>query len=363
MPEPNPKQPPDRPTLTADQIAAERRRGRIAGIAAMGAVALVLASSVWSQSVDSDDTGNRPTIGRQPAGVAGERALDSAERQLEQASKRTSKKGKSTRDKKANAPTEAEAKKNKDDVEEQKDRVDGLANVNEHNDTFIYVAVLLSLGLTLLAVPFLHIFRATRARRPETIVALGVAAVAGPLALATSTVVRAFGLRDVARDFAALSFPDLQSASDKAEDLAKGGMFEIATALAFAGVIATLFWLVKCNYDALSVGLLPRVIGILGIGLPLVFFVVPPIAIFWLLALGGLSLGLWPGRMPPAWSEGRAIPWPKRQPRGGGPKPPDELGGERNGEVAAADPGVKDAGDDDSVQQPHTQPRKRKRRR
>ena len=82
--------------------------------------------------------------------------------------------------------------------------------------------------------------------------------------------------------------------------------------LGLTGVLALGFWLVKGSLDAMRLGLLTRFMGVLGIALgpALVLgfglFVLP----LWLIALGVLFLGCWPRGMPPAWSDGRAEPWP-----------------------------------------------------
>src|SRR5436190_17605633 len=62
-------------------------------------------------------------------------------------------------------------------------------------------------------------------------------------------------------------------------------------------------------------GLLSRFMGVLGLILG-ALFVLPLIAspiiqLFWLLALGALFMGLWPGAgRGPAWESGEAEPWP-----------------------------------------------------
>jgi hypothetical protein len=69
---------------------------------------------------------------------------------------------------------------------------------------------------------------------------------------------------------------------------------------------------------AMRVGLLTRFMGVLGIIVGLLFIIplesrLPLVKVFWLLALGVLFLGRWPGGLPPAWVTGEAQPWPSQQ--------------------------------------------------
>jgi hypothetical protein len=74
-----------------------------------------------------------------------------------------------------------------------------------------------------------------------------------------------------------------------------------------AGVIVTML-------AAVRVGLVPRWMGMFG-GVAAVLLLLPTAALdlipaFWLVALGILLMGRWPGGDPPAWAAGEARPWP-----------------------------------------------------
>ena len=75
--------------------------------------------------------------------------------------------------------------------------------------------------------------------------------------------------------------------------------------------------LVMVSLSAMRVGLLPRFMGYLGIiaGVLAIFplLPIPIVEAYWLLALAYLFSGRWPSGVPPAWSSGRAEPWPKAQ--------------------------------------------------
>jgi hypothetical protein len=101
------------------------------------------------------------------------------------------------------------------------------------------------------------------------------------------------------------------------------------------------------SLNAMRAGLLSRFMGVLGVILG-ALFVLPLIAspiiqLFWLLALGVLFIGKWPGGRGPAWETGEAVPWPSPQ-RGRGPAPSAADEGEDEGEpepqpeAAAASP-------------------------
>jgi hypothetical protein len=62
----------------------------------------------------------------------------------------------------------------------------------------------------------------------------------------------------------------------------------------------------------MRVGLLTRFWGSLGmaLGVSLLFLGFLGLLVFFL-AVGMLVAGWWPGGRPPAWDEGRAIPWPR----------------------------------------------------
>ena len=117
--------------------------------------------------------------------------------------------------------------------------------------------------MLLLALVALHLFRATRARRPEEPIVVAVMGVYGPVALALVTVARAVALGVVAGDFAGQSTQTLKAADDAFDDPA----LLIPQYLGISAVLALAFWLVKGSLDAMRVGLLNRFMGIVGIAL------------------------------------------------------------------------------------------------
>jgi hypothetical protein len=338
----NPDQatPTDAPAMSASALAAERRRGRIAGIATIATILLLVSGAVWSGKIDQDDTGGKPVVTQQrPAAIP-------------------------------HAANDVKAKqKAADDLKDDRDEVNGMASIDNHSGPFLGAALLLSLALALLSLPAHALYRATRARSPGEPSIIGFAAIYGPIALGLGTLIRALALKHASADFVDQQFTTFAAAADEARDSQQGAAFFLYQGLWVSGALAFVFWLIKGVWDAQKVGLLPKTFAVLGMALPLLMLIAtpiaPPIALFWILALGLLLLRRWPGRIPPAWEEGRSIPWPTRA------KIPDaatepEVGGERNGEVKAVGPGVNQAEADDGADQsgePAGQPpRKRKRR-
>jgi len=124
--------------------------------------------------------------------------------------------------------------------------------------------------------------------------------------------------------------------------------------LGLAGNLALAFSFVFTSLHSMRTGLLSRFMGILGIItgaliiLPLAPGLPSIVQLFWLIALGLLILGRWPGQRGPAWETGESVPWPTAA----------QLAAARAGEQEEPDAGQ---GEPDA---PATRPsRKRKRRR
>ena len=94
-------------------------------------------------------------------------------------------------------------------------------------------------------------------------------------------------------------------------------MTVFASLLGLPGALGLALALVFISLNAMRVGLLTKFMGVLGIitgvlqilpfGGPL-----PVVQCFWLLMLGVLFSGRWPGGSPPAWRSGEAEPWPSQ---------------------------------------------------
>jgi hypothetical protein len=132
--------------------------------------------------------------------------------------------------------------------------------------------------------------------------------------------------------------------------------------LGWVGTLALALAFVLVALNAMRAGLLTRFMGVLGVIAGALFVLplgspLPIVQSFWLMALGALILGRWPGGSPPAWASGRAAPWPSQQ----------ELRERRQAAAAgaAAEDDDAEAGEQPAVAGPGGSPskkRKRKRR-
>jgi hypothetical protein len=101
----------------------------------------------------------------------------------------------------------------------------------------------------------------------------------------------------------------------EARDLLQAADYRTLSYLTIVPQLALAFGLVMISLGAMRVGLLTRFLGYLGMISAALFVLplvpVPVVQIYW---LAMLALLLWPGfsnaRTPPAWTSGRAEPWP-----------------------------------------------------
>jgi hypothetical protein len=228
-----------------------------------------------------------------------------------------------------------------------------LPQVKAHNGAFIVSGVLTALATLVYIVPLLYLYRVTRFRRPELPPVTRYLAIAGPVVFAICAVWFQFRQGHAADQFAAGSV----KTNKHAENLLRDATTLVA-ALSLAASIAMGFATLMISLNAMRAGLLSRFMGVLGVILG-ALFVLPLIAspiiqLFWLIALGMLFIGVWPGQgRGPAWETGEAIPWPSPQ-RGRVPA---------NAEVEPEEPADDESdGDGDGAAATAGQPAPRKRK-
>jgi hypothetical protein len=265
--------------MSPEQLSQERRRGLFAGVAAMASGLTFVGGAVWYQTINAD------------------------------------------------AP------------EGKNHHADLLRYFDRHSGEYLAASILQAFGVLLLVIVAVHLYRAAKQRNPDQQAVVLVTGVYGPIAFAASTLMRAITYTIVADDFAGRAV----QTEAVADDLRDSPVIAVATALGLTGLLALGFWLVKGSLDAMRLGLLTRFMGILGIALgpALVLGIGLYVLPLWLVALGVLFLGRWPGGTPPAWITGRAEPWPSRADAPpSGDASPAALNGGRDGEVDAIGPGV-----------------------
>ncbi|HEU0019216.1 MAG TPA: DUF4386 family protein [Thermoleophilaceae bacterium] len=186
-----------------------------------------------------------------------------------------------------------------------------LRTVDAQGGVFITGAVLSGIGTLLLAVVLWYLFNAIKARRPEFQKTALVLAIVGPILLAVAAILVQLNLIDRAGEFLA-SGPQKEA---RADDLVADRP-ALVQSLGLSGALALAFATIMIAQNAMRVGLLTRFLGILGIvvGALYVLGMIFPlgtdvIRLFWLIAVGLVILGWWPGGRGPAWESGEAEEW------------------------------------------------------
>ena len=243
-----------------------------------------------------------------------------------------------------------------------------LRKVDADSGTLILSYVIRAIGSAMLAIPLVYLFRAALARsetmRPQLI---GLA-IAAPIFLAVYSLLTAFSLHDAAPDFVAKGIAGTGGHADKvAQNVISDQTLSSPAAGAYlAGALGFAIAMAYTCFHAMRVGLLTRLWGALGaaLGVASIFPQFFQFALLWLVYLGLLIGGWSPRGRPPAWAEGKAVPWPTP-----GEKAAESLEGGSDQPAGGNQDGGSGDGDDDEVGtgvNPVRQPgerRKRKRRR
>jgi len=290
-------------TLSTAEREEERRRGRLAGSAVIGAALLIAAGIIWGARVNSD------------------------------------------------RPDRGDARR--------------LSFFHDHASELIAATSLSAVGFLLLVFAVVHLQRSTRARNPQLPSLPLIVGLFGAIVLALASAGHSIALASEAADFVTQDFPLQKAANEAAKDAAREPLPLATGVLVGAGTIALAFWFVLGSLYGMRVGLLTRFMGTMGIivgpGFILGF---APLMVFWLIAAGILFLGYWPRGLPPAWEAGEARPWPGRErPQDAVPEEVEATGSSRTGEGAAVGPGVRGPGSGGQPEQPSATPRRKRKRR
>jgi hypothetical protein len=191
-----------------------------------------------------------------------------------------------------------------------------LGLITEHKRFTRDLVGSIATAFSLLAVAAtLHfLWGAARAREPNVKPwFVGWIAVAGGVLEGISVIVYVVAFGSAASDFVSHGSQTYPEAST----LLSRPSLLIAQIGNYLGLFLLAMALVLVSLNAMRVGLLTRFLGYLGIiGGVLTIIPLVPIPIveaYWLLALAYLLSGRWPSGVPPAWSSGRAEPWPSSQ--------------------------------------------------
>ena len=161
-----------------------------------------------------------------------------------------------------------------------------------------------------------YLYRATYARRPEVGRATVIVIIAGGALVALPGLISGLALALEARSFADSS----QQTAEAARDVFRSPVLLSGLYLKEFGGLLLGLGFVLLSLKAMSVGLLTRFMGVLGIIVGVISILplgrsLPFVQMLWLIALGMLFLHKWGGAqgLPPAWSTGEARPWPSQQ--------------------------------------------------
>jgi hypothetical protein len=191
---------------------------------------------------------------------------------------------------------------------------DFLPDVAAHKNAFVVSGVVTGLGMLAFIPPLLYLYEVTRYRRKELPPVTRYLIIAGPILFAVCAVWFQFRQGHAADQFMAGTV----KTKKHAESLLRDATASVA-GLSLAASIASGLGALMTSLNAMRAGLLSRFMGVMGVILG-ALFVLPLIAspiiqLFWLIALGALFLGLWPGGRGPAWETGEQVPWPNARDR------------------------------------------------
>jgi hypothetical protein len=232
-------------------------------------------------------------------------------------------------------------------------RAEEVKFISHHAGPLIGGSVIAAIAVGALTLILLLLVNATRFRRPASFAYAGRLVLAGGIAFATISVAH--------QVVSAIETHNLATGHDFSshaveQALTKSTANQVVVYLATLSGLALAAGVIMACMGAQRVGLLPRWMGILGIftGL-LIFFpiggaqlqIVPA---FWMVMMGILLIGRWPGGDPPAWAAGEARPWPT-------------AAEQRAARQAAANPGWATAGAAEPARPSGSRSQKRRQRR
>lgn len=190
---------------------------------------------------------------------------------------------------------------------------EALRAIEANRGNFTLSFIVQAAGFLFLAAPLVYLFRATAARSGTVRTQLIGVLFAAPLFLAAFAVLGGLSTLSAAADFVGQNIAGTGDAANEAarDAINEGGLRSAAAGFGLAGQIGFAVAMAYTCIQAMKAGLLTRFWGSLGAALGVVSFLFFQFALLWFIYLGLLIAGWVPGGRPPAWAEGRAIPWPK----------------------------------------------------
>lgn len=190
----------------------------------------------------------------------------------------------------------------------------GLITAHKRAALDLIGAVLSALGSVALGLTLAYLWDATRARAPQA-----RPSYMGRVAIAAGIIAAVAGIgSSVASGVAASDFVNHGNQTwPEASHLLHRPWVVTPEIAVYLGALLIAVSLVLVSLNAMRVGLLPRFMGYLGIIAGVLTIIplvpIPIVEAYWLAALAYLLSGRWPSGVPPAWTSGRAVPWPSSQ--------------------------------------------------
>ncbi|HEY5188619.1 MAG TPA: hypothetical protein VII87_06260 [Solirubrobacteraceae bacterium] len=195
----------------------------------------------------------------------------------------------------------------------------------------LIASTLNGLGSLAVAWTLTYLYKCSAARSPDVRAYVKWIAIAGGVLAAVTGVVYAIIVATKVHEFVTTG----AQTYDEANRLTGSSGLIILQVVGQAAALLLAIGVVLVALNAMRQGLLSRFMGYLGIfaGVLVLFQItqIPIVQGYWLAALGYLFSGRWPTGLPPAWTSGRAEPWPpssmrgqsmtQRSPRRGSPEP------------------------------------------
>ena len=239
-----------------------------------------------------------------------------------------------------------------------------LRAVDEVGGQVIAAGVLSAAAVALITIPLYYLFRATQARSERVNPAMIGFVFIGPLLLAVQTVIKAIAQAQLASDFVADSVRggDIYTLLDDLID--DSTLNQVGSYLILPALLGLVVAMVYVPLNAMRVGLLTRFFATLGMALAASLILIQPqlslvALMIWFGWLGFLILGRTPRGRPPAWEAGEAIPWPRP-----GEEPRPAVAAEATIDADATEVFTEPAeAPDHSARRERARKRKRKRRR
>lgn len=197
-----------------------------------------------------------------------------------------------------------------------------LISFDEHSGTLLLATIIRSVGFLAMSLPLYHLFRAAQARSDRVRSELVAFAFIGPAILAAQGIIAWVASRGVSNDF--INRASGGDPAKFAQDLIDNDSTrKVASALLIPAVLALMVAMIYIPLQSYRVGLITRFAGTLGMALGASMFLIFPVALLaimcWFVFVGLIFINKIPGgRRPPAWDEGKAVPWEMPEGRRGG---------------------------------------------